>query len=403
MFVAFPISTDAPVYHFPYATIGLIAVNTVVFVFTATMDHDQIRPWMIVFGQGLHPLQWITSNFLHAGFMHLFGNMAFLWVFGLVTEGKLGWWKFLSAYLAIGIVESMIAQVAFLGMETPRFGLGASGCVFGVMAMALVWAPLNEVHLVGLFFFFVIRVFSFEATILFCSGGYVTLNAVLLWLKGFRISGEFAHVMGAVLGGALGVVLLKQKLVDCENWDVFAVMEGRKGKSREEALAAPRKRQVDYEPPSDLPNTVAPLADPAETTATLAKLREKLTALIQEEKTHAALALFDRIVHLQPTFVLPEPQLLQLIELLHTERKWPESIPFLEQYLANYTAREIPIRLRLAQVLIDQQQRPAYGLRVLEKLPENLGLKFAPLRDKLTAKARQLIDDGVLELEGKGW
>jgi len=403
MFVAFPISTDAPIYHFPYATIGLIAVNTVVFLLTATMDPDLVKPWMIVYGESLHPLQWVTSLFLHDGFGHLLGNMVFLWTFGLVVEGKLGWWRFLAVYLLIGVAESLIGQVAFLGLDKPEYGLGASGAISGLLAIALVWAPLNEVQIVGLFWFFIIRPFSFDLAVVWCAGGYIALDVLFAWLQGFQLSGELAHVIGAVMGGVLGVVLLNRNLVDCENWDVFAVLEGRKGKTREEAAAAPRKRQVDYEPPPDLPNTTAPLAEPGETKASLTKLREKLTALIQAEKTHAALAMWDRVAHLQPGFVLPEPQLLQLIELLHTERKWPESIPFLEQYLAHYTAREIPIRLRLAQVLIEHQQRPSYGLRVMEKLPASLGLKFAPLRDKLAAKARQLIDDGVLELEGQGW
>src|SRR5688500_1721165 len=99
-----PYNTDAPLYHRPFATIGLIAANTLAFV--ALLGHPNVESWMLALGQGLHPLQWITSLFLHDGLMHLLGNMFFLWVFGLVIEGKLGWWRFLLVYLGLGAFES---------------------------------------------------------------------------------------------------------------------------------------------------------------------------------------------------------------------------------------------------------------------------------------------------------
>lgn len=403
MFAAIPISTDAPAYHFPYTTIGLILVNTVVFCLTASVAPDQLRPWMAVYGNGLHPVQWVTSCFLHANLPHLLFNMIGLWTFGLVVEGKLGWRRFLAVYLSIGIVAKIIAQLAFLGLDVPRYSLGASGCIYGVMALALIWAPLNEIQFVGVFVFFGVRVIEFEWTILFCAGLDIVTDLFFLGMKGVRPSSEFSHIAGAFVGGIVGITLLKKNLVDCENWDVFAVMEGRKGKTREEAAATPRRKQVEYEPPADLPGAVAPLADPGEAKASPAKLREKLMALISAGKTHAAIAMYERLDQLDSSDVLPEPALLKMIELLYAEKRWGESVPFLEQYLSTYQEKEIPIRLRLAQVLIEHQQRPSYGLRVLDPLPENLGLRFAPLRDSLTAKARQLIDDGVLELDGRGW
>ena len=69
----------------------------------------------MAFGDGLHPMQWITCNFLHAGLLHLVGNMLFLWSFGLIIEGKLGWYKTLAVYLGIGVVQGAIVQVLMLG------------------------------------------------------------------------------------------------------------------------------------------------------------------------------------------------------------------------------------------------------------------------------------------------
>ncbi len=76
----------------------MIAVNVAVFVL------EMLQPGAAEFlalqtGNGLHPYQWLTNNFVHADFMHILSNMLFLWSFGLVVEGKLGWLRTLAVYL----------------------------------------------------------------------------------------------------------------------------------------------------------------------------------------------------------------------------------------------------------------------------------------------------------------
>ncbi|MDA0590813.1 MAG: rhomboid family intramembrane serine protease, partial [Planctomycetota bacterium] len=113
-----PLGTDAPIYHYPFATIVLIVANVVVFAATgAAMDPEAIEPWALSHGQGLHPVEWVTSNFVHGGFGHLIGNMIFLWGFGLVVEGKLGWWKYLLVYLGIGLTQCALEQTFMLGYD----------------------------------------------------------------------------------------------------------------------------------------------------------------------------------------------------------------------------------------------------------------------------------------------
>lgn len=110
-----PLGTDAPLYHFPYATIGLIAVNAVCFAITGFgMDPEAVNPWLLHHGPGISPLEWFSSAFAHGGWTHLIGSMLFLWTFGLVVEGKLGWRRFLPLYLVLtvgcGLVEDMVTQ-----------------------------------------------------------------------------------------------------------------------------------------------------------------------------------------------------------------------------------------------------------------------------------------------------
>ena len=136
-----PWGTDAPIYHRPIATIGVMVANVLVFVM---FPPGRYEDWTLVLGDGLHPVQWVTNIFMHASFFQLAGNMLFLWTFGLVVEGKLGWWAFLLVYIGLGISESAGMQL-LVQSKTPVHMLGSSGVIFGLLAMCLVWAPLNEV------------------------------------------------------------------------------------------------------------------------------------------------------------------------------------------------------------------------------------------------------------------
>jgi membrane associated rhomboid family serine protease len=101
-----PVSCDAILYHWPYATVGLIAANVLAFIVMVMGVFDPLNGWVLMYGEGLHPGQWLLSLFVHDGLGHLLGNMFFLWVFGMVTEGKLGWWRFLACYFLIGVSQS---------------------------------------------------------------------------------------------------------------------------------------------------------------------------------------------------------------------------------------------------------------------------------------------------------
>jgi membrane associated rhomboid family serine protease len=114
MVFAAPINTDAPIYYWPKATLGLIvvlfAVFTVVQSGLAGPPDAVFDRYALQYGDGLHPIQWLTSNFLHAGWQHLLGNVVLLWGLGLVVEGKLGWQWFLAVFLGIGVLECAIEQ-----------------------------------------------------------------------------------------------------------------------------------------------------------------------------------------------------------------------------------------------------------------------------------------------------
>ena len=110
-----PWGTDAPIYHRPIATIAIIVLNVLSSLLFPAATHED---WTLVLGDGIHPLQWLTNIFMHLGFDHLVGNMLFLWAFGIIVEGKLGWRGFALVYLGLGIVESALMQL-FIRTEEP--------------------------------------------------------------------------------------------------------------------------------------------------------------------------------------------------------------------------------------------------------------------------------------------
>jgi hypothetical protein len=131
---------------------------------------------------------------------------------------------------------------------------------------------------------------------------------------------------------------------------------------------------------------------------------DALRSLLAGKRGTAALALYHKTVHVCETWELPEKELLQFAELVCDEKLWLAAIPLLENYLQRFKSRVVPVRLKLAKILIEQQQRPTYASRVLAELPGNgLGEKEEKLRTSLTEKAQKMIDDGVLELEGRAW
>src|SRR3954469_13816607 len=175
-----PYNPDAPISLLPIGPVGLIVANVVAYVVVALGGYLSPESWVLAFADGVHPEQWLLSIFMHAGWMHLIGNMIFLWVFGLVVEGKLGWWRFLCCYLAIGLGVSILEQLITMGVTMPAPGsVGSSTAIFGIVAMAAIWAPKNDVTF---FWWFMFRLGTFNIGIATLAVAYIGLEIVMVFL-----------------------------------------------------------------------------------------------------------------------------------------------------------------------------------------------------------------------------
>jgi membrane associated rhomboid family serine protease len=152
--------------RWPLVTVGLIAANAYAFVLELMYGRrfvylHSVIPARIVAGRGWGTI--LTAMFLHAGWMHIIGNMIFFWAFGPAIEDAMGRFRFLAFYLMGGVV-AMAAQVA--AMPASRVpNLGASGAIAAVMGAFLVTYPRDRIK-TAIFFLLFVRITYIPAVLL---------------------------------------------------------------------------------------------------------------------------------------------------------------------------------------------------------------------------------------------
>jgi membrane associated rhomboid family serine protease len=166
----FPIRDHNPSGRTPYVTFALIAINVLVFLSYFLSQNDfQLQGFFMTWG--LVPARvmsgggyetYITSMFLHGGWMHLAGNMLFLWIYGDNLEEEMGHLGFLLFYLAAGVAAGLAQVLPDTGSPIPM--VGASGAIAGVMGGYLLLFPRAKVDVLFIFVIF-FRIFAIPAWI----------------------------------------------------------------------------------------------------------------------------------------------------------------------------------------------------------------------------------------------
>ena len=152
----FPLRDTQPSYSKPVVTVLLIVINILVFLFEVSLDPYSRNDFIAAYG--LVPdqfsfLSMLTSMFLHGGWLHVLGNMWFLWIFGDNIEDILGSAKYLLFYLLCGAAAALAQFLGDPGSRVPM--VGASGAIAGVMGAYMVKFPHSRiVSLVTIVFFF---------------------------------------------------------------------------------------------------------------------------------------------------------------------------------------------------------------------------------------------------------
>ena len=152
--------------RWPVITTLLIVVNAYVFFRELINGDEFVLQWCVIPAQIMSGHGWITiltAMFMHASWMHIIGNMIFLWAFGPEIEDAMGPFRYLVFYLVGGFIAMMAQVLAAPSSTVPS--LGASGAIAAVMGAFLVTYPTDRIRTL-LFFFIFVRVTFVPASLL---------------------------------------------------------------------------------------------------------------------------------------------------------------------------------------------------------------------------------------------
>ena len=154
----FPLKDNIPSRSFPYVTMLLLILNVIVFIYQLSLGKMVedffltlgVIPYQITHGIDIYPtnnfpiiLSLITGMFVHGGFLHIFGNMLYLWIFGDNVEGAIGHLGFLIFYLLCGLI-AFYTQI-YLNPDSKVPVIGASGAISGVLGAYLLLFPYARI------------------------------------------------------------------------------------------------------------------------------------------------------------------------------------------------------------------------------------------------------------------
>jgi rhomboid family protein len=193
----------------PIVVWALVAINALVFLLEMAngIDRPLLDSWAIVPSVAFEPSQWyrfVTAMFLHAGVLHVAGNLYFLWTFGDDVEDQFGHLGFLLLYLVWGVIAGIVDAAIAHGSSLPR--LGASGAISGVLGAYVILRPRAKLYMFALF----VPLRIGAATYLL---GWIVLQLVsgLLHVGGVA---WWAHVSGFVAGIATAAWARREHVVE---------------------------------------------------------------------------------------------------------------------------------------------------------------------------------------------
>lgn len=221
-----PLKDDNPTYTAPVFVVAIIAINVGVFVyalllgdvgynmFTSRFGAIPFEMWHATDAISPTPIPvyftLLTAMFMHGGWMHLGGNMLYLWIFGNNIEDTLGHFRFFGFYLFCGIVATFAHVVSEPDSVVPM--VGASGAIAGVLGAYLALFP--NARILVLFFYFFLRI---PALIVLGVWFVIQLMNASDDLSGVA---WYAHIAGFVAGYLLMRYRQRKAPVEvCEQWD----------------------------------------------------------------------------------------------------------------------------------------------------------------------------------------
>jgi membrane associated rhomboid family serine protease len=349
--ILLPIRTNIGARRTPYANYAFIAINVLVFLLSFSYGRSYryvitgagfntgislpIRPWAadwLLVPAVWHYWQFITYAFLHGGFVHIVGNMFFLYLFGNAINDKLGNFRYSLFYLA-GAVFSGIGHVAVNSASYSPI-LGASGAVAAVTGAYLVLFPQTLITVLYWFFFI----------------GTIEIPALYFMIARLTPGVAYdAHLAGYAYGVGVTVFLLGTRLVSSSHFDLWSMFKlwNRRRNYRDVVAAGcdpftgvrPRK-------PVQAREVRRPQVPP-QRQARINQIRHEITHWLAERTLPPAADLYLELMQLDPEQLLPRQDLLDIANQLASDHRTAEAARAYEQFLLHYGHSEYAEQVEL--------------------------------------------------------
>jgi membrane associated rhomboid family serine protease len=342
MFLVLPIGTDNPLHRRPWANYAIIGVNAAVFFAPMVLSllGQGPRERLDYFFQSYklspaqpHLYEFITYAFLHANFLHIFGNMFFLYVFGNCVNDKLGNLGYIILYLG-GAVFSGLGHALVNNMPI----VGASGAVAAVTGAYMVLFPLTHIKIL---YWFVI----FIDTIMIPAIYFILFKLIIYdnviepkFDAGASNVAHGAHLAGYAFGIGVPMVMLALKFLPHSQFDLWAVIQRRRRRQEFQKMVQQQYDPFTGEAPGrktvSVKVTDAAPDDP--NAQQVAQLRATIAQNISEANFSLAAENYIKLVELDSRQVLPQqPQLDVANKLMHSQQYESAAWAY-ESFLRNY-------------------------------------------------------------------
>jgi membrane associated rhomboid family serine protease len=360
MIIVLPLRADASWRHQPTGTIAVMLTLLLLHIFWTRNDPANVEPYLLNFQQ-FDVVQWLTSGLLHADWFHLIGNLIFLYVFGSIIEDYLGRW-FVPGYILLTMLSGGMEQIITLLNHDEGSALGASSAIYGLIAMAMLWAP--RTHISTFFWVMFTRPYVLRVRVFWIAGWYMVMQIITVLIDEGRPSSEFLHACGIVVGIVIGVTCLYKKWVDTMGEDLLKI-------------GTPRTKREPLIPPPQV---------------TVSEQNTRLSKAVEANDYRVALAAYEVLRREHPSYLPTMSVLERLVEMCEKALDFHRAAAIAERGLVAESVSPY-LRFLYARVMGSHLGHGEKGLAQLSliqagDIPPEAQRDVDELRDRLTRRER---------------
>lgn len=349
----FPVRTDCALRTTPRVNYALILVNVVVFALQKLEAGGAIN---IGFGKlALNPgeptlLAFFSYAFMHGGYMHLIGNMVFLYIFGNNVSDRLGQVQYLLFYLAGGV----FAGIGFVLLAEPVFGnqyapvVGASGAVAAVTGAYLVLFPRSNVTVLIMF----ILIGFYQISGLWFVALFFAQDLLFQFFGAGGNVAHSAHISGSIFGFTVSMGLLATGLLERDRWDLLSVLSQWNRRREYRSVVA-----TGWDPYGKLPSKSTRRREQAEEppdprTTQIMEMRAQVSEAVAHRDLKSAAELYLKLIELDPKQVMPKSTQTDIANQLASMDRFSDAVAAYESFLRTYPQAEDHAHIQLWTGLI---------------------------------------------------